>query len=477
MPTSRTRRNRNRSNADRKRERARKARAERASSDKESQVEAHAQQFTEADWATIRESERAAAEGHLDKALELYDAVPAVAGSELSRGMRQLSELGDDAPPWAWSRWIREQAFRWVSSANEHCHELALDLALDVAYAAVVDPERPFGHHPADLVVLVKGRDWIVRQVVLYELGGLSDFVVNVAGQDLLARAEPMLEWRCALMLAYQFVDETPDRVRLLDLETEEQIEVLNIGSLGAVEPGGFVLGRLVPISSEPGLMFESEPLEIDERTARQFAERWLHEEDWMHVGDCGCDPDECDGFNCDATEFEPAKWWDSLREACDEGRLPALFSVHLEYPLLTDVPTYLWRSAPDRRDDPELVDELVRSRTPRAVAEAVQVIVGALVLAPSNDPSLTAAGPIFGAALLEPGVMEVLKERFTLPQYAVGWRALAELVAIDPARKRCLSLAEASARFGFAEESENGAVNNIEQAFPNGLDQARIDS
>lgn len=452
MPTSRTRRNRNHSNADRKRERARKARAERASSAGDSQVEAHLHQFTEADWATLRESARAAAEGQLDRALELYDAVSAVAGSEPSRGMRQLSELGDDAPPWAWSRWIREQAFRWVSPANEHRHELAVDLALDVAYAARVDPERPFGHPPADLVALVKGRDWIVRQVVLYELGGLTDFVVNVAGEDLLARAEPMLQWMGAPMVAYQFVDETPDCTRVLDLETEKAIDVLNIGSLGAVEPGGFVLGRLVPISSEPGLMFESQPLEIDERTARQFAELWHRAEEWMPEEGCACDPDECDGFTCDPIEYESPKWWDVLRDACDEGRVPALFSVHLEYPLLTDVPTYLWQSAEDRRDDSQLVDELVRSGMPRALADAVQLSVSALALAPSHDPRLTAGGPIFGAALLEPGVMEALTERFTLPQYAAGWLALAELV-VEPARNRCLSLAKDCARFGSAED------------------------
>jgi hypothetical protein len=467
MPTSRTRRTRNRSNSARKRERARKARAERASGDGESQVEAHAQQFTEADWATIRESARVAAEGQLDKALELYDAVTAVAGSEPSRGMRQLSELGDDAPPWAWSRWIREQAFRWVSSDNQSRIELALDLAVDVAYPAGLD---------ADDVAFVLARDWIVRQVVLYELGGLHDFVVNVAGDELLARAEPMLEWRCAPMGAYQLVDETPDCTRLLDLETEEWIEVLNVGCMIAVEPGGFVLGRVVPISAGPGLMFESRPLNVDELTARRFGERWIRVEEQTHADNCGCDPDECDGLNCDPFEYDPPEWWDELQDACCEGRVPAQFSLHLEYPLLTDVANTLWRCALDGARDQELVDELVRSGIPRTVAQAAQVAVCGLMSAPIYGAGLTAGGPIYGAALLEPGVMEVLMERFTLPQYAPGWRALAELV-VDPARKRCLSLAEACARFGVTEDAGTGPVDIIEQVFPNGLDQARIDS
>lgn len=443
MPTSRTRRTRNRSNAARKRVRARKARAERASNDEQPSAGDRAQHFSEADWAVLRESARAAADGQLERALELYDGVQAVAGSEPSRGMRQLRELGEDAPPWAWSRWIREQAFRWFSSNNQRRIELAFDLAADVAYPAGIE---------ADKVGLVLARDWIVRQVLLYELGGLGDFVLNVAGEDLLARAEPMVEWRCALMGVYQFVDETSDRTRLLDLEEDERIEVLNVGSMIDVEPGGFVLGRVVPISSGPGLMFESRPLKVDERTARRFGERWARLEEQMQIDDCGCDPGECDGLSCDPSHHGPPKWWDELHDAAYEGRVPAWFSLHLEYPLLTDVPTMAWRSAVSGAPDPDLVCELVRSGIPRPVADAVQVAVYGLVSAPVHGKGLTAGGPIYGAALLEPGVMTVLAERCTLPQYAAGWRALAELV-VEPARTRCLLLAKDCARFGREED------------------------
>lgn len=442
MPTSRTRRTRNRSNADRKRERARKARTERASNDEQSSAGDRAQHFSEADWAVLRESARAAADGHLEGALELYDGVQAVAGSEPSRGMRQLRELGDDAPPWAWSRWIREQAFRWFSPNNQRRIELAFELAADVAYPAGIETDK---------VGLVLARDWIVRQVLLYELGGLADFVLNVAGEDLLARAEPMTEWWSAPMGAYRFVDETPDCTRLLDLETEELTEVLNVGSMIDVEPGGFVLGRVVPISSEPGLMFESRPLNLDERTARRFGERWMRLEEQMHADDCGCDLGECDGLSCDPIDHDPPQWWDELQDASYEGRIPALFSLHLEYPLLTDVSTLVWRCAVNGAPDPELVSELLRSGTTRPIADAVQVAVYGLVSAPVHGKGLIAGGPIYGAALLEPGAMDVLTERFRLPQYGPGWRALAELV-VEPARTRCLSLAEGCTRFGSAE-------------------------
>jgi hypothetical protein len=354
--------------------------------------------------------------------------------------------------------------------------ELALEIALDAAYSSGVDPARPFGFDPSDLLALVKSRDWIVRQMVLYELGGLGAFVRDAAGEDLLGRAENMVEWSCSPMGAYQFIDETPDCTQLLDLETEEYLEVLNIGSVGAVEPGGFVLGRLVPLSSEPGMMFESRPLEIDERTARQFAERGTLPDERWREDDCGRDPEECDGFSCEPIEHEPPNWWDVLQDACDERRVPPMFSLHLEYPILTDVPTKVWRSERDGSPDPELVGELVRTGTSRTVAEAVQVCVDALASAPVYGEGLTAGGPIYGAVLLEPGVMEVLRKRFTLPQYAAGWRALAELV-VEPARTRSLMLAEACERLDCERPSGNEPVDRIEQVFPNGLDQARIDS
>jgi len=437
MPTSRTRRNRNRSNADRKRERARKAREERASSGKPASVGNDAQHVSESDWAVLLESARAAADGQLERALELYDSVPGVAGSELSRGMRQLSELGVEAPPWAWSRWIREQAFRWLVSSNDRRVDLAFAIAADVAYPAGVD---------ADHVGLVLARDWIVRQMVLYELGGLADFVRTVAGVDLLARAEPMTEWWCAPMGVYQLIDETADCTRLLDLETDEQVEVLNVGSTLNVEPDGFVLGRVVPISSGPGLMFESRPQNVDEVTARRFATRWFRLMEQMQGGDCGCDPDLCDGLTCDPYGDDESQWWEELQDASLDGRVPALFSLHLEHPLLTDVPNSVWRRAVSSAPDPDLVCELVRMGIPRPVADAAQVAVYGLVSAPLYGKRLTAGGPIYGAALLEPGVLAVLKERFTLKQYAFGWRALAELV-VEPARTRCLRLADECAR------------------------------
>ena len=445
MPTSRTRRTRNRSNADRRRDRARRARAERSSNDEQSSAGDHGQHFSKADWAVLRESARAAADGQLELALELYDGVRAVAGADPGRGMRQLLELGDDAPPWAWSRWIREQAFRWVSPDNQRRIEVALEVAADVAYPAGIEPDK---------VALVLARDWIVRQVALYELSGLGDFVMNVAGEELLARAEPMFEWSCALMGVYQFVDETSDCTRLLDLEMGRRIEVLNVGSMIEVEPGGFLLGRVVPISSGPGLMFESRPLNVDERTARRFAERWARLEEQWQMDACGCDPEECDGFTCEPLDHDLPKWWDDLQDAAHEGRVPALFSLHLEYPLLTDVPSMVWRWAVDGAPDPELVNELLRSGTPRPIADAVQVAVYGLMSAPIHRKGLTASGPIYGAVLLEPGVMNVLRKRFTLPQYAAGWRALAELV-VEPARTRCLSLADECSR---TEDSRDSA-------------------
>ena len=450
MPTSRTRRTRNRSNADRKRNRASKVRAQRTSAAASSELDAIHGLFTNADWQRIRRSEHAAAEGDLDKALELYDGIPQLAGSQLSRGMRQLRELGDDAPAWMWSRWVCEQAFRWVSPENEVRHEAALNLALEVAYAVGVDPDRPFGLAPRDFVALVRSRDWIVRQVVLYELGGLADFVVNVAGPDLLARAENLIGWEVSPMSTFQQIDETPTCVRLLDLVTEEEVDVLNIGSTLDVAPGGFLLGRLVPISVEPGHVFESVPLAVDEETARTFAERCQRHEarmsqwDW----DCRCDVDACDSLSCRPNSEDRPRWWDDLRDACDDARVPPLFSVHFEYSLCTDIPTEVLRHVLESTSNAQLFDELVAADVPKPVAEAIQICAYGVLGAPLHGERLTACAPILGAAVLEPGSIDILMNRLTLPQYAHGWHALAQLV-VEPAKSRCLALADASARFG----------------------------
>ena len=71
---------------------------------------------------------------------------------------------------------------------------------------------------------------------------------------------------------AYQ-VEERPDGgVVVTDLSVGEVVAVLDIGSEMVTEPGGFLIGRLVPIDERPGLVFESPPLAVDEQSAREIA-------------------------------------------------------------------------------------------------------------------------------------------------------------------------------------------------------------
>lgn len=126
-------------------------------------------------------------------------------------------------------------------------------------------------HDELDARCKLMDRDWVYRQLFLYELGGLSTFVRRVATPDLLAGADHIRDWVKTPMTALQLVERAPGTVTWEYVETGELLELPNIGSAAMVVPGEYVLGRLVPI--EAGVMLESAPLVVPQRTARRVAD------------------------------------------------------------------------------------------------------------------------------------------------------------------------------------------------------------
>src|SRR6476469_1531717 len=108
-------------------------------------------------------------------ALDHYLAAGPVARGMLPElHMVELLDLGEEAPGWAWSRWVSNQAFRWMlmnghrrvdvaTTATMH----ALHPALDVATL-----------HPDELREVGTGLaagNRLVAELALHELGGLAE--------------------------------------------------------------------------------------------------------------------------------------------------------------------------------------------------------------------------------------------------------------------------------------------------------------
>ncbi len=203
---------------------------------------------------------------------------PALMAPERLDTLFQLAHLGDLVPAWGHARWVLQQAARsrapgmvdLADEAEARSEELRWGPGDRVAYP--LDPER----------------DWVRRQLLLHDLGGLRRFLDHVASPRLVARAGRVRDWADVPMRGLRLLDAGDRLLRWRDLATGEEHVVPDIGSAHFVGVGQHAVGRLVPV--EGGEMLESVPLDVPAHTAHRVAS---HPAGWLDaVAEAWHDPD-----------------------------------------------------------------------------------------------------------------------------------------------------------------------------------------
>lgn len=144
-----------------------------------------------------------------------------------AKHLMQITILGPILPGWVISRWICNQALSSLHDGNRWRALRAFDVAVELRGGE----ENLPGRDAADAYGRVVDRDWVYRQQLLYELGGLDFFVRRVASPSLVARADSIAEWGRAPMGGYQLVGSTADTVTWLDLASGEERLVPNVAA------------------------------------------------------------------------------------------------------------------------------------------------------------------------------------------------------------------------------------------------------
>lgn len=192
----------------------------------------------------------------------------------------QIAWLGPALPGWATSRWILAQAAQSLDPRGRDQTRKALEIAI----ATRGGVGTLVGVDALDAKAKVVDHDWVFRQVLLYDFGGLQRFIARAATPGLLAGADRIHHWARTPMNAFRFVRESADTLTWLDLRSGEEVRSLNIGATSLLAPGECAIGRLVPI--EGGAMFESAPLFVPDDVARQVAD---DPPDWVAALARGC--------------------------------------------------------------------------------------------------------------------------------------------------------------------------------------------
>lgn len=305
-------------------------------------------------------------------------------------------------PGWATSRWVLAQAVRWMDASQRRRFSRAFDRTVQIAGGL----ERYEGVDEIDSRCKLMDYDWVYRQLVLYEFGGLQHFLRNAASPALIDRADSIRAWAAAPMGAFRYVEEQSQVMRWFDLVGRREVETANIGSASCLWTDAHAIGRLVP--TEHGPMFESAPIFVPTDVASWVAEA-------------------------------PEEWTTALQRGCQrEAPLELCIRTRTTgFPLLHDVPMWL-------RQDLALVDTDVECSL--HVEEAIAAEVAVVREAMQEDSDLCDESfdgwPVIGAMLLDPAIMaELARDRD--PQHAAGFLRLAEQLA-SPAAEVCGALAKA---------------------------------
>ncbi|MFY0408297.1 hypothetical protein [Solicola sp. PLA-1-18] len=399
MPTSRTRRAR-RPGPDRQRARRRRDRAERLA---RSMHELPPEQQALVD--ELDGFERSGDAAGARRMFEREGGLPSSPAAILDLlEVARLEDVGC-APSWVYDRWVARQAQRWLPRDPAGRLAPALDqTAFAVPPTEAPGPGEDFGAY-ARRAVDGYYANWLANQIGVFELGGLGAFLAARAVPALTDRARGVRRWVEAPWGVYVAGHLTAGALEVRDLHTHTSTRVVHLGMASEVPVDQAWLGRIVAVDDDPGHLFESPPLPIDETTARTLADGDLSVPRVLAV----------------------------LRDAVDLGRLPRGFAAREA----TDLSCELGRRSPFGFGEQPTADFLAETSPgdAEAVAELVPLGVGELELdailtfdtigrmlgtSPQAPAGLT---PLLVPPIVEASPFEALRRHRTGPRHAEVWR------------------------------------------------------
>jgi hypothetical protein len=251
--------------------------------------------------------------------------------------LAQVRMLGPGLPGWAASRWVAAQAHDTLGVPGDRrrrrCQELALEVRGGLEGLSI--------HGETDALAKLMDGDWVYRQLFLYDLGGLADFIRSRATPDLLSGADSIHDWCLAPMTALRLVGRSARTVTWERLDDGSVLDMPNIGSAAMVVPGDRVLGRVVPTAQGPFL--EGTPLVVPRGVAETVAD-------------------------------DPTAWWQPIAEHRDD-----IHTGGFEHGILSDVPARLWQFVLLDPDEPvPSARDFDRAMARRVLTAAAELVDGA---------------------------------------------------------------------------------------------------
>lgn len=415
MPKSRQRRTRKHSTSAQRRGRStRKAERHLVATLRPGQSLEHL--LTEEDEAALAAEVDAAARGDARAAWEHHMAGLIVEESLHRHRLRELADLGADAPGWMYSRWCVDQAYRWMLLNLDPRTDEMVRLVLVAAHLehveGIMDDPVAFPEYGT----LVASCDWLVKQLCVYHSDGLRDFLDVRAEAGLVSRADRIEEWADAPLRVHRWEGRRSGILVVRDLVDDTNVELLDLGAFNEGVHGDHVLGRVVPISVPPYRMFDSRPVPVDRSTANHTAAAI------RRGGDLG--------------------WLEAVAVAREERRLERGFSCRQQTLYATDLTVEPRADLTPPYEMPGRLRDLIESGLDEDVANGVVVAEVVLLAATVSPGAGSAVSPHLTAVLVDRRIREAVRDHCTSSEHETAWRTLA-VSTTTPVKEWCLQLAE----------------------------------
>lgn len=281
-----------------------------------------------------------------------------------------------------WARWVISQAAQATPGDPNR--------ALHVAIETRGGRSTLWGVDDVDAQAKVMDHDWVYRQLVLHEYGGLAAFLDTRAGKNLIERAPGIERWVAAPMGGFELLLEGADRILWFDLGARKVVETINIGAAAMLADGECVIGRMVECDGVS--LFESAPLCVPHAVAKRVS-------------------------------GEPGAWVAVVAEACHDATgqiLAQLVARFHDFDLLCDLPTRVRRQLVQPPDGDLSADQVGTGGNGQEydAALVLAALAGEIDVEGEGDGDCTCDGcqdvarplaSLVAAAVLEPGTADAL--------------------------------------------------------------------
>jgi hypothetical protein len=349
--------------------------------------------------------------GDAETALEYYRGIPMFTRSPHVANLAQLAGLAGEMTPWLWARWAAYQCTRAEEDGTRSRVALrtALEYTVTMFHADQLHDAYVEGDDPVRVTSVVMGEDWAFHQVCTQELDGLETFLDELADGRLAEHSGLARSWVGARMGGYR-VEPGPG-LWVWDPERKDRLELLDLGARLHASEGSWVIGRVVPSGTTPELMFDTRPLRVDERTAREVA-----------------------------AGSGRGEWVGPLEKAIGDGRVGRGVLRSKDRALITDVPSRSLVEAGTPRADLDRTMRQLREGRDEVGRAAFRILRSVAEGSFGADER----APYVAAAVLNAHAHPEAQRQLVAPGQREHWLRWAELVP-EPARGRLTEFADRS--------------------------------